>query len=92
MDLKFTTIVDFVSTYFFDGSTTLAGLAIILAAWAIIAVIMMNFKASPAYSVVPMIPVCIFMSAYGLLNDTIAIVIVLVCSVIVASEFKKVAD
>lgn len=92
MDLKFTTIIDFLSTYFFDGSTTLAGLAIIVAAWAICAVIIMNFKASPAYSVVPMIPICIFMSAYGVLNETIAVIIILIASVLVAAEFKKVAD
>lgn len=92
MDLKFTTIIDFISTYFFDGSTTLAGLAILIAAWAIVAVILLNFKASPAYSVVPMIPICIFMSAYGILNETIAIIIILISSVLVASEFKKVVD
>lgn len=92
MDLNFNSIVDFVSSYFFGGSSTLAGLAILVAAWALCAVIVMNLKAPPTYSVVPMIPLAIFFSAYGILNETIAILLVLVCAVLVASEFKKVAD
>ena len=92
MDLNFTSIINFVSTYFFDGSTTLAGLALLVVAWVVSAVILMNMKASPAYSVVPMIPICIFFSAYGILNETIAVVIILISAVLVASEFKKVAD
>lgn len=92
MQLDFNSIVDFMSSYFFGGSTTLAGLAMLIAAWAVCAVICMNFKASPAYSVVPMIPLAIFFAAYGILNETIMILIVLVTTVLVASEFKKVAD
>ena len=92
MDLSFTSIIDFASNYFFDGSTTLAGLALIVIAWVVCAVVLMNLKASPAYSVVPMIPICIFFSAYGILNETIAVVIILISAVLVASEFKKVAD
>ena len=91
MDLNFNSIIDYTSSYFFGGSTTLAGLALLVAAWAVCAVICINAKASPAYSIVPMIPIAIFFSAYGILNETIMIIIVLVCAVMVASEFKKVA-
>lgn len=92
MQLNFNSIVDFASSYFFGGSTTLAGLALLIGAWAICAVICLNFKASPAYSVVPMIPIAIFFAAYGILNETIMVMIVLVSSVLVAAEFKKVVD
>lgn len=92
MDLSFPSIIDFASSYFFGGSTTLAGLAILIAVWAIFAVICINAKASPAYTVVPMIPCAIFFSAYGILNETIMILIVLVSSVIVAAEFKRVVN
>lgn len=92
MDLSFPSIVDFVAQYFFGGSSTLAGLALLVVAWVVAAVICLNFKASPAYSVVPMIPIAIFFTAYGILNETIMIVIVIVTAVLVASEFKKVAD
>lgn len=92
MDLNFTSIIDFVSAYFFNGSTTLAGLAILIVVWAICAVICINAKASPAYSLVPMIPACIFFSAYGILNETVAVLIIIVSAVLVATEFKKVVD
>ena len=78
--------------YFFYGSTTMAGLAMLVGGWVVCAVICMNMRASPAYSVVPMIPLAIFFSAYGILNETIMIVIVLISAVLVASEFKKVVD
>lgn len=92
MDLNFATIVDFTSSYFFGGSSTLAGLAILVAVWALAAVICMNMKAPPVYSIVPMIPIAIFLSAYGIVNETVMIFIVLVSAVMAASEFKKVVD
>lgn len=92
MDFTFNAIVDMLANNVFGGSTTLAGLALMLAFWAVCAVICLNLKASPVYTVVPLIPISIFFTAYGLLNSTIMIVIVLVSSVIVAAEFKKVVD
>lgn len=92
MDLSFNSIIIFISDYFFGGSTTLAGLAMLVMAWAVAAVICLNMRASPAYSVVPMIPIAIFFAAYGILNETIMIVLVLVSALIVASEFKRVVD
>lgn len=92
MDLNFPSIVDFVASYFFGGSSTLAGLALLVAAWAVCLVLLMNMKASPAYSVMPMIPLAIFFSAYGILNETIMILIVLVSAALVASELKKVVS
>lgn len=92
MDLSFSSIIDFTSSYFFGGSTTLAGLAILVAVWALAAVICLNMKAPPVYSIVPMIPIAIFLSAYGIVNETVMIFIVLVSAVMAASEFKKVVD
>lgn len=92
MQLSFTNIINFIATYFFDGSITLAGLAILVIAWAICAIILMNMKASPAFSVVPMIPLAIFFSAYGILNETLMVFVVLVSAALVASEMKKVVN
>lgn len=92
MMLSFDNIVDLIATNFFGGSTTLAALVMMVAVWSVCVVICMNAKASPAYSVVPMIPIAVFFSAYGLLNTTIMIVIVLVSAALVAFEFKKVVD
>lgn len=92
MDFTFSNLIDLVANNLFGGSSTLAGLAIMLALWAIFAVICLAMKAPPVYTVVPLIPLSIFFTAYGALNETIMIIIVLVSSVIVAAEFKKVVD
>lgn len=92
MDFTFQNIIDLVSNNIFAGSTTLAGLAIMLAIWAVCAVICLAMRAPPVYTVVPLIPISIFFTAYGLLNNTIMIIIVLVSSVLVAAEFKKVVN
>ena len=90
MDFTFQNIIDLLANNFFGGSSTLAGLALMLAMWAVFAVICLSMKAPPVYTVVPLIPISIFFTAYGLLNETIMVIIVLVSSVIVAAEFKKV--
>ena len=92
MMLTFDNIIDLIATNFFGGSTTLAALTMMIAAWAVCVVICMNAKAPAAYSVVPMIPIAVFFAAYGLLNPTIMVIIVLVSAALVASEFKKVVD
>ena len=92
MDLSFTTIINYIATYFFDGSTTLAGLAILVVAWIISAITLFNMRAPPTYSVVPMIPIAIFFSAYGILNEVITIFIIIVSSALVASQLKQVVN
>lgn len=92
MMLTFSNILDLIATNFFDGSTTLASLVVIVALWAICAVICINAKASPAYSVVPLIPISLFFVAYGTLPTTIMIIIIIVAGALVAAEFKKVVD
>lgn len=92
MEITFSNIIDLIANSMFGGSTTLAGLAIMLAIWAVCAVICLAMRAPPVYTVVPLIPISIFFTAYGLLNNTIMIIIVLVSSVLVAAEFKKVVN
>lgn len=92
MDPTFNNIITVIADLMFNGSTTLAGLALLIAAWVICAVVCYNMKAPPTYTVVPMIPLCVFFTAYGIMDETISIIIILVSSVLVASEFKKVVD
>lgn len=92
MDFTFDNLIQVFANDVFAGSTTLAGLAIMMAIWAVCAVLCVAMRAPPVYTVVPLIPISIFFTAYGLLNTTITVVIVLVSSVLVASEFKKVVD
>lgn len=92
MELTFNNIIDYVATYAFGGSTTLAGLALLIGAWAVCAVICLNLKAPPTYTVVPMIPLAIFFAAYGILNETIMVMIILISAVLVGIEAKKAVD
>lgn len=92
MEFTFQNMIDLIANNLFGGSSTLAGLALMLAIWAVAAVICLAMRAPPVYTVVPLIPISIFFTAYGLLNETIMFIIVLVSSVIVAAEFKKVVD
>ena len=92
MMLTFNNIIDLIATNFFDGSTTSAALVILIAMWAICAVICINAKASPAWSIVPLIPLSLIFVAANLMSTTIAIIIIIVSGAIVAAEFKKVVD
>lgn len=92
MDLTFDNVIDLIATNVFGGSTTLAGLALLIALWAVCVVLCAAMKAPPAYSVVPLIPITIFFRAYGILDMSIMVIIVLLSSVLIAAEFKKVAD
>lgn len=89
MNLTFDNLILLVADLF-GGSTTLAGLAMLIGAWMVCAVICLNLRASPAYSVVPLIPLAVFFTAYGVLNETIMLLIILVTAVLVAAEFRKV--
>lgn len=92
MEFTFDNLINLISVNIFAGSTTLAGLSLLLIMWAVCAVICLAMKASPVYTVVPLIPLSIFFTAYGVLNETIMLIIVIVSSVVVAAEFKKVVD
>lgn len=90
--LTFNNIIDLVADNLFEGSTTTAALVILVAMWAICAVICINAKASPAWSIVPLIPISLIFVGMNLLSPTIMIIIVIVSGAIVAAEFKKVVD
>lgn len=92
MMLTFNNIIDLVADNLFNGSTTTAALVILVAMWAICAVICINAKASPAWSIVPLIPLSLIFVGMNLLSPTIMIIIVIVSGAIVAAEFKKVVD
>lgn len=73
----------------FGGSGTLCGIALLLGAWIIFLVILANIKAPILYSIVPLIPLCIFFNSLGILNTDVMMITVLLCSVVVATELKR---
>lgn len=91
MDLTFDNIFNLINDSLFQ-SPTMTGLALLIVAWAVCAVICIYMKASPAYTVVPMIPLAIFFAAKGILSELVTIVIVLVSAVLVALAAKQAVD
>lgn len=73
----------------FGGSGTLCGIAMLLGAWIIFLVILANIKAPILYSIVPLVPLCIFFNSLGILNTDVMMITVLLCSVVVATELKR---
>ena len=92
MMLTFKNIIDLRADNFFAGSSTSAALVILVAMWAICAVICINAKASPAWSIVPLIPLSLLFVAENLMSTTVMIIVIIVSGAIVAAEFKKVVD
>ena len=92
MEFTFDNLINLISVNIFAGSTTLAGLTLMLVIWAVCAIICLAMKAPAVYTIVPLIPISIFFMAYGVLNETVSVIIIIVVSVVIAAEFKKVVD
>lgn len=89
MDVNVENIIAILTQTVFGGSGTLCGLALLLGSWCVFMVILANIKAPIVYSVVPLIPLCIFFNSYGILNTDVMMITVLLCSVVVAAELKR---
>jgi len=85
---SFDYLIKQISQSFFGGSTTIAGLVMIIIAWLIILAVLANIGASPAYSVVPMIPMVIIFSAMGIINAEITILVIIVSAVLCAGTVR----
>lgn len=92
MMLTFEEIIHVIGDTFFSGSYATAALMILVVMWAICAVICINAKASPAWSIVPMIPLSLVFMSMDLMSNTVMVIIIIVSGAIVAAEFKKVVD
>ncbi len=85
-------IINILSQTFFDGSTTLAGIALIVTAWFVTLAILANLKAPAEYSVVPMIPISIFFMSYNILSTDVAMIIILISCIITANGLRKIVS
>ena len=83
------TIIGVIGTTFFNGSTTLAGLAIMVVIWVGIVAVLANLKAPISYSLVPMIPVAIIFAGMNIISVDISMIIILVCGVMTAVNIRN---
>lgn len=83
------TIIGVIGTTFFNGSTTLAGLAVMIVIWVMIVAVLANLKAPISYSLVPMIPVAIIFAGMNIISVDVSMIIILVCGVMTAVNIRN---
>lgn len=83
------TIIGVIGTTFFNGSTTLAGLAVMVVIWVMIVTVLANLKAPISYSLVPMIPVAIIFAGMNIISVDVSMIIILVCGVMTAVNIRN---
>lgn len=88
MGFTLSELINIVAQTVFDGSTTLAGLTIMVMAWLVFVVILANMKAPISYSLVPMIPISLIFAGFNIISVDISMIIILVCSVFSAVAFR----
>lgn len=86
----FANLINIASDVFFDGSTTVTGLAAMVLIWLVFVAVLANFKAPISYSLVPLIPIALIFSGFGILSVDVAMIIILVVSVFAAVMFRGV--
>lgn len=84
VDLSLVSIIDIIAQSFFGGSSTLAGLVIMLAVFFVMIVILGNLKAPITYSLVPMMILAIVFTYVGVMDTTVSFMIIIVSVVLIA--------
>lgn len=85
---SFQTLVEVVAQAFFDGSIQLAGVAILLACMVVFIAVFAAIKAPVQYGLIPALILSIFFAAYGIIDMSVAFIIVVVTAVLVASTAR----
>lgn len=85
-------IMGVISQTFFGGNGTLCGLCIMMACFFAAVVILSRIHAPPTYSVVPMIPLAIIFGSMGIMDPTVAVLVVIITTVVVAAYMRSTVE
>lgn len=88
VDFTIEGIIGVVAQTFCGGSTVIAGLLVMVAAFFVITVIFAAMKAPLQYALVPMILLDIVFTAMGIINTTLSFIIIIVCAVLMAKQIR----
>lgn len=88
IEFTFRNLIQIGADVFFDSSTTLMGLAMMVGIWLIFVVVLANLKAPISYSLVPLIPVSLIFMGFNILSVDVAMIIIIVVSVFSAIMFR----
>ena len=86
---SFNTIVGVIGQGFFDGSTSLAGLAIMAVLFFVMVAFLANVRAPVTYALVPMMLLAIMFAALGIVDTTVSFLIIIICAVLVALSARN---
>lgn len=84
VEFSFTALVDMLAQTVFGGSIEVAGLVIMMCVFFVLIVVMANLGASPIYALVPLIVLDIIFASLGVLNTTVAFLILVISAVVTA--------
>lgn len=92
VDFTVSGVIDVLSQSFFEGNTTLAGLAIMLVLFFIMIVILANVNAPVQYSLVPIMLVAVFFSYIGVLDTTVSFIIIILSVVMLGITARRITE
>lgn len=92
VDFTLQGIIDVIAQTFCAGSTVMAGLLVMVAAFFVIMVVFAAIRAPIHYALVPMILVDIVFTAMGVINSTISFLIIIVCAVLMARQVRDLVE
>jgi hypothetical protein len=89
VDFSIEGIIGVIAQNLCGGSTVIAGLIVMVAAFFVITVIFAAMKAPLQYALVPMMLIDIVFTAMGIINSTISFVIIIMCAVLMARQVRE---
>lgn len=92
VDFTVSGVIDVLSQSFFEGNTTLAGLAIMLVLFFIMIVILANVNAPVQYSLVPIMLLAVFFSYIGVMDTTVSFVIIILSVIMIALTARRLTE
>lgn len=90
VDFTIQGIIDVLAQTLCGGSTVIAGLLVMVAAFFVTTVIFAAMKAPIHYALVPMILIDIVFTALGVINTTLSFIIIIVCAVLMARQVRDI--
>lgn len=88
VDFSLQSIIEVVAQAFFSGSIQMAGIAILLACMLVFIVIFASIKAPAQYGLIPALILSLFFASYGIIDTSVAFIIVVITAVLVATTAR----
>lgn len=90
VDFSFQGIVDLLAQTVFAGSVEVAGLVVMMTVFLVLVIILANIGASPIYALVPLIILDIIFASLGVLNTTVAFLILILSAIMTAISARSI--